>query len=39
MLKRAMTAGLNAAGIDVLDLEVASVPVTRFLALAARQRA
>ncbi|MFN8022388.1 MAG: sugar phosphate nucleotidyltransferase [Acidimicrobiales bacterium] len=31
MLKRAMMAGLNAAGIDVLDLEVASVPVTRFL--------
>ncbi len=26
-----MMAGLNAAGIDVLDLEVASVPVTRFL--------
>ena len=31
MLKRAMMAGLNAAGTDVLDLEVASVPVTRFL--------
>ena len=31
MLKRAMMAGLNSAGIDVLDLEVASVPVTRFL--------
>ena len=31
MLKRAMMAGLNASGIDVLDLEVASVPVTRFL--------
>jgi mannose-1-phosphate guanylyltransferase/phosphomannomutase len=31
MLKRAMMAGLNAAGVDVLDLEVASVPVTRFL--------
>ncbi len=31
MLKRAMMAGLNAAGINVLDLEVASVPVTRFL--------
>jgi mannose-1-phosphate guanylyltransferase/phosphomannomutase len=30
MLKRAMTAGLNAAGVDLLDLEVASVPVTRF---------
>jgi len=32
MLKRAMMAGLNAGGINVLDLEVASVPVTRFLA-------
>jgi mannose-1-phosphate guanylyltransferase / phosphomannomutase len=32
MLKRAMMAGLNATGVDVLDLEVASVPVTRFLA-------
>ena len=31
MLKRAMMAGLNAAGVNVLDLEVASVPVTRFL--------
>ncbi len=31
MLKRAMMAGLNAAGIDVLDLETASIPVTRFL--------
>ena len=31
MLKRAMMAGLNAAGIHVLDLEVATVPVTRFL--------
>ncbi len=31
MLKRAFMAGLNASGIDVLDLEVASVPVTRFL--------
>jgi mannose-1-phosphate guanylyltransferase / phosphomannomutase len=31
MLKRAMMAGLNATGIDVLDLEVASTPVTRFL--------
>ena len=26
MLKRAMMAGLNAAGVNVLDLEVASVP-------------
>ena len=32
MLKRAMMAGINAAGVNVLDLEVASVPVTRFLA-------
>ncbi|MGH9119975.1 MAG: sugar phosphate nucleotidyltransferase [Acidimicrobiales bacterium] len=32
MLKRAMMAGLNAAGVNVLDLEVASVPVTRFAA-------
>ncbi len=31
MLKRAMMAGLNGAGVNVLDLEVASVPVTRFL--------
>ena len=31
MLKRAMMAGLNSAGINVLDLEVASTPVTRFL--------
>jgi mannose-1-phosphate guanylyltransferase/phosphomannomutase len=31
MLKRAMMSGLNAAGVDVLDLEVATVPVTRFL--------
>jgi mannose-1-phosphate guanylyltransferase/phosphomannomutase len=31
MLKRAMMAGLNAAGINCLDLEMASVPVTRFL--------
>lgn len=38
MLKRAMMAGLNAAGIDVLDLETASVPVTRFLARSARAR-
>lgn len=32
MLKRAAMAGLNAAGVDVVDLEVASVPVTRFVA-------
>lgn len=31
MLKRAMMAGLNAAGVNVLDLEVASMPVTRYL--------
>lgn len=31
MLKRAMMAGLNAAGITVEDLEVASIPVTRFV--------
>ncbi len=30
MLKRAIMAGLNAGGINVIDLEVASVPVTRF---------
>jgi len=31
MLKRAMMAGLNAAGVNVIDLEVASMPVTRFI--------
>ena len=31
MLKRAMMAGLNAGGVEILDLEVASVPATRFL--------
>lgn len=31
MLKRAAVAGLNAAGINVLDLEATSLPVTRFL--------
>jgi mannose-1-phosphate guanylyltransferase/phosphomannomutase len=31
MLKRAMMAGLNAAGVNTEDLEVASVPVTRFI--------
>jgi mannose-1-phosphate guanylyltransferase/phosphomannomutase len=31
MLKRAMMAGLNSTGVNVVDLEVASVPVTRFL--------
>lgn len=32
MLKRAVMAGLNAGGVNVLDLEVASIPVTRFIA-------
>jgi len=32
MLKRAFMAGLNAGGINVLDLEVSPIPVTRFLA-------
>ena len=31
MLKRAFMAGLNASGVNVIDLEVASVPVTRFI--------
>ncbi|HEY3143099.1 MAG TPA: sugar phosphate nucleotidyltransferase [Acidimicrobiales bacterium] len=30
MLKRAAMAGLNAAGVNVRDVEVATVPVTRF---------
>jgi len=30
MLKRAMMSGLNAGGVNVIDLEVASVPLTRF---------
>jgi mannose-1-phosphate guanylyltransferase/phosphomannomutase len=30
MLKRAVIAGLNAGGVNVMDLEVASVPLTRF---------
>jgi len=30
VLKRALMVGLNAAGVDVSDLEVATVPVTRF---------
>jgi mannose-1-phosphate guanylyltransferase/phosphomannomutase len=30
VLKQALTVGLNAAGVDVIDLEVATVPVTRF---------
>ena len=39
MLKRAMMAGLNAVGIDVMDLEVASVPVTRLLTRSPRASA
>ena len=31
MLKRAFMAGLNAGGVNALDLEVATVPVTRFV--------
>jgi mannose-1-phosphate guanylyltransferase/phosphomannomutase len=31
MLKRAFMAGLNSGGVNVLDLEVASVPLTRFV--------
>ena len=30
VLKQALMVGLNAAGVDVIDLEVATVPVTRF---------
>jgi mannose-1-phosphate guanylyltransferase / phosphomannomutase len=30
VLKRALMVGLNASGVDVADLEVATVPVTRF---------
>ncbi|HXW81836.1 MAG TPA: sugar phosphate nucleotidyltransferase [Acidimicrobiales bacterium] len=30
MLKQSVMAGLNAGGVDVADLEVATVPVTRF---------
>jgi mannose-1-phosphate guanylyltransferase/phosphomannomutase len=36
MLKRAMMAGLNAAGVHVLDLEIASTAVTRFLVASPR---
>jgi mannose-1-phosphate guanylyltransferase / phosphomannomutase len=36
MLKRAAMAGLNASGVNVLDLEVGSVPLTRFLARSPR---
>src|SRR5439155_12068415 len=35
-LKRAVMAGLNAAGVNVDDLEVAPVPTTRFQILSAR---
>ena len=31
MLKRAIMAGLNAAGVNAMDLEVASLPVSRFI--------
>jgi mannose-1-phosphate guanylyltransferase/phosphomannomutase len=37
-LKRAMMAGLNAAGINVDDLEMAPVPVTRFAVRSQRVR-
>ncbi len=30
VLERAVVAGINAAGVDVIDLDVATVPVTRF---------
>ena len=36
MLKRAMMAGFNAAGVNVLDLEIASTPLTRFLSRSSR---
>ncbi|MBA2625247.1 MAG: NTP transferase domain-containing protein [Acidimicrobiia bacterium] len=36
MLKRAVQAGLNAAGVNVDDLEVAPVPTTRFSVRSAR---
>src|SRR5207237_5095378 len=38
-LKRAVMAGLNAAGVNVDDLEVAPVPTTRFQILSARAQA
>lgn len=38
-LVRAMVAGLNAAGANVLDLEVAPVPVTRFQVRSQRSQA
>ncbi|MEA3019278.1 MAG: mannose-phosphate guanylyltransferase / phosphomannomutase [Actinomycetota bacterium] len=39
MLKRSVMAGLNAAGINVDDLEVAPVPVTRFQVRSQRSQA
>ncbi len=36
VLKRAMIVGCNAAGVDVEDLEVATIPVTRFQVRAGR---
>jgi mannose-1-phosphate guanylyltransferase/phosphomannomutase len=39
MLKRAFISGLNAGGINVVDLEMASVPVTRYLAREAQNSA
>jgi mannose-1-phosphate guanylyltransferase/phosphomannomutase len=39
MLKRAVMAGLNAAGINVDDLEIAPVPVTRFQVRSQRSQA
>src|SRR6202022_3525344 len=30
VLKRAMMVGLNAAGVDISDLEVSTIPLTRF---------
>ncbi|HVL65561.1 MAG TPA: sugar phosphate nucleotidyltransferase, partial [Actinomycetota bacterium] len=36
IIKRAMVVGLNAAGLDVHDLELVPVPVTRFYARSAR---
>jgi mannose-1-phosphate guanylyltransferase/phosphomannomutase len=39
MLKRAVMAGLNASGINVDDLEIAPVPVTRFQVRSQRSQA
>ncbi len=38
VLKRAIMVGCNAAGVDVDDLEVATVPVTRFQVRSSRSR-